>query len=104
MVKSEETVIEYVYHILAATRRKLTISSEFNELVNMSAAELEKWLKSGSSEDSGWSKDDGSGETIGHERYVSGVHDGTQLRPNICQWSQDCRDSQEEPEQGSRQV
>lgn len=42
---------------------------EFNELVNMSAAELEKWLKGESSESAGWSKDDGSGETIGHERY-----------------------------------
>ena len=35
----------------------------------MSASDLESWLKEGSSEDAGWSKDDGSGETIGHERY-----------------------------------
>lgn len=42
---------------------------EFNELVNMTASELEKWLKEEESEASGWSKDDGSGETIGHERF-----------------------------------
>ena len=41
---------------------------EFNEVVNMSAKDLETWLKEEQSESSGWSKDDGSGETIGHER------------------------------------
>lgn len=50
MVKDAETVIE-----------------EFNELVNMSAKELKDWLGSEESTGSGWSKDDGSGETIGHE-------------------------------------
>ncbi|KAI4228412.1 MAG: hypothetical protein L6R40_008141 [Gallowayella cf. fulva] len=50
MVKDNETVIQ-----------------EFNELVNMNSKELEEWLKEESSESSGWSKDDGSGETIGHE-------------------------------------
>ncbi|KAF2432551.1 hypothetical protein EJ08DRAFT_732308 [Tothia fuscella] len=50
MVKDNETVIE-----------------EFNDLVNMSASELEAWLKEEDSTSSGWSKDDGSGETIGHE-------------------------------------
>ncbi|KAI9839329.1 MAG: hypothetical protein M1837_002214 [Sclerophora amabilis] len=50
MVKDNETVIQ-----------------EFNELVNMSAAELEDWLKGPASQESGWSKDDGSGESIGHE-------------------------------------
>ncbi|MCJ1440483.1 MAG: hypothetical protein MMC23_000967 [Stictis urceolatum] len=50
MVKDDQTVIE-----------------EFNDIVNMSASDLESWLKEGSSEDAGWSKDDGSGETIGHE-------------------------------------
>lgn len=53
MVKSTETVID-----------------EFNELVNMSASELESWLKQEDSTSSGWSKDDGSGESIGHERFV----------------------------------
>lgn len=42
--------------------------SEFNELVNMTAEELESWLKQEQSQGSGWSKDDGSGETIGHDR------------------------------------
>jgi len=36
----------------------------------MSATELEEWLKGEDSSSSGWSKDDGSGETIGHERFV----------------------------------
>ena len=44
-----------------------TVIAEFNELVNMTASELESWLKEESSQSSGWSKDDGSGETIGHE-------------------------------------
>jgi len=50
MVKDDQTVIE-----------------EFNGIVNMSADDLERWLKEESSESAGWSKDDGSGETIGHE-------------------------------------
>ncbi|KAF1981016.1 hypothetical protein K402DRAFT_365530 [Aulographum hederae CBS 113979] len=50
MVKDKETVIE-----------------EFNELVNMTPDELKDWLGSDESTGSGWSKDDGSGETIGHE-------------------------------------
>lgn len=41
---------------------------EFNDLVNMSAKELKDWLQKEESSSSGWSKDDGSGETIGHER------------------------------------
>ena len=36
----------------------------------MTSSELEEWLKGEQSEGSGWSKDDGSGETIGHERWV----------------------------------
>jgi hypothetical protein len=36
----------------------------------MSASELEEWLKSEESTGAGWSKDDGSGETIGHDRLV----------------------------------
>ncbi|KAI1780405.1 hypothetical protein F4818DRAFT_435611 [Hypoxylon cercidicola] len=46
---------------------KQTVIEEFNELVNMSASDLETWLKEGSSASAGWSKDDGSGETVGHE-------------------------------------
>ncbi|KAL9612176.1 MAG: hypothetical protein Q9167_003212 [Letrouitia subvulpina] len=45
-----------------------TVIEEFNDLVNMSASELEDWLKEEQSEGSGWSKTDGSGETVGHER------------------------------------
>ena len=44
---------------------------EFNELVNMTADELESWLKEEQSQASGWAKGDGSGETVGHERYNS---------------------------------
>ncbi|KAF2088141.1 hypothetical protein K490DRAFT_56156 [Saccharata proteae CBS 121410] len=50
MVKDAETVVE-----------------EFNDLVNMNAKELKDWLGKDESAGSGWSKDDGSGETVGHE-------------------------------------
>ncbi|KAL8693789.1 MAG: hypothetical protein Q9218_001437 [Villophora microphyllina] len=33
----------------------------------MTSNELETWLKGEQSTSSGWSKDDGSGETVGHE-------------------------------------
>ena len=36
----------------------------------MSPDELEQWLKGEASQESGWAKDDGSGESIGHERYA----------------------------------
>ncbi|KAK5124113.1 hypothetical protein LTR85_001816 [Meristemomyces frigidus] len=62
MVKDDETVIHILY------RWELTGGNrEFNELVNMSPDELQEWLGSEESAGSGWSKDDGSGETIGHE-------------------------------------
>ncbi|KAK4177591.1 hypothetical protein QBC36DRAFT_345327 [Triangularia setosa] len=48
-----------------------TVIQEFNELVNMTAPELKDWLKTSASTSSGWSKDDGSGESVGHE---SGRH------------------------------
>ena len=41
------------------------VINEFNELVNMSAQELEKWLKSNDSTSSGWTNGQG-GETVGH--------------------------------------
>ncbi|PIA92827.1 hypothetical protein CB0940_04203 [Cercospora beticola] len=50
MVKDNDTVIE-----------------EFNDIVNMSAKDLQDWLGSEESTGAGWDKDDGSGETIGHE-------------------------------------
>jgi hypothetical protein len=39
----------------------------------MTGAELKDWLAQSDSQDAGWSKDDGSGETIGHERFVSKI-------------------------------
>ncbi|KAH9240881.1 hypothetical protein K456DRAFT_1821343 [Colletotrichum gloeosporioides 23] len=48
---------------------KEEVISEFNEYVNMTAEELESWLKSGDSNSAGWPKDDaeGDGETAGHD-------------------------------------
>ncbi|KAJ4419056.1 hypothetical protein N0V82_005179 [Gnomoniopsis sp. IMI 355080] len=43
------------------------VISEFNEYVNMTASELEKWLKSDDSTSAGWSKDGGDGESVGHD-------------------------------------
>ena len=67
MVKDNETVIEYLildlHHVPA-----LNDSREFNELVNMTAGEIEDWLKEEQSAGSGLEKGDGSGETVGHER------------------------------------
>jgi len=37
----------------------------------MTAQELKDWLGSDESAGAGWSKDDGSGETIGHERFYT---------------------------------
>ena len=51
-----------------STDQSTNASREFGELVNMSAEELETWLDEEQSQASGWSKDDGSGETVGHER------------------------------------
>lgn len=41
----------------------------------MTADELEEWLKGESSTGSGWSKDDGAGETVGHKsgRKIIGI-------------------------------
>ncbi|KEQ86165.1 hypothetical protein M438DRAFT_344552 [Aureobasidium pullulans EXF-150] len=44
-----------------------TVIKEFNELVNMSPDQLKEWLGGEDSAGAGWSKDDGSGETVGHE-------------------------------------
>lgn len=37
------------------------------EVVNMTADEIEAFLKTGDSESAGWTKEDGSGESVGHE-------------------------------------
>lgn len=34
----------------------------------MTVEELEAWLQEESSQSAGWSKEDGSGESVGHER------------------------------------
>ncbi|OAA74110.1 DNA-binding protein [Cordyceps fumosorosea ARSEF 2679] len=43
------------------------VIQEFNELVNMTASELETWLKSDESGEAGWPKDGSGDETVGHE-------------------------------------
>lgn len=40
---------------------------EFNDIANMTASELEQWLKSDDSRSAGWPKDDASGESVGHD-------------------------------------
>ncbi|UZJ57327.1 hypothetical protein CBS101457_006647 [Exobasidium rhododendri] len=42
------------------------VVKEFNELVNMSASELEKWLKTEESEGAGFKESEG-GESVGHD-------------------------------------
>jgi hypothetical protein len=46
---------------------KNEVIEEFNELINMTASELEKWLKSDDSRSAGWPKEDGGGESVGHD-------------------------------------
>lgn len=43
------------------------VIQEFNQYVNMTVPELEAWLQTEESTSAGWSKDDGSGESVGHE-------------------------------------
>lgn len=50
-------------------KEKETIYNEFHQAVNMTAGELEKWLKTEASKSVGW--DSGDGESIGHK---SGEH------------------------------
>lgn len=54
---------------------KKEIYTEFKKLVNMSAAALEKWLKTEESKKVGW--DSGDGESVGHksgEKIISILH------------------------------
>lgn len=46
---------------------KSEVIQEFNELVNVTAKELKEWLKGDDSTSAGWDKDDGSGESVGHD-------------------------------------
>ncbi|KAL7817172.1 hypothetical protein V8C26DRAFT_399578 [Trichoderma gracile] len=48
-------------------KEKHEVIQEFKELVNMTAQELKEWLKGDDSTSAGWSKDDGSGESVGHD-------------------------------------
>ncbi|OTA07191.1 hypothetical protein A9Z42_0080690 [Trichoderma parareesei] len=48
-------------------KEKNEVIQEFKELVNMTAQELKEWLKGDDSTSAGWSKDDGSGESVGHD-------------------------------------
>src|SRR5688572_5327125 len=43
------------------------VIKEFNEVVNMTASELEKWLKSDDSQSAGWPKENEDGESVGHD-------------------------------------
>lgn len=43
------------------------VITEFNEIVNMTASDLEEWLKSDDSRSAGWPKEDENGETVGHD-------------------------------------
>ncbi|ROV89289.1 hypothetical protein VSDG_09103 [Cytospora chrysosperma] len=43
------------------------VIAEFNEYVNVTASELDKWLKSDDSSKAGWHKDGGDGESVGQE-------------------------------------
>ncbi|KUI65503.1 hypothetical protein VM1G_01187 [Cytospora mali] len=43
------------------------VIAEFNEYVNVTASELENWLKSDDSSKAGWHKDGGNGESVGQE-------------------------------------
>jgi hypothetical protein len=54
---------------------KKEIYTDFKELVNISASELEKWLKTDESKKVGW--DSGDGESVGHksgEKIISILH------------------------------
>lgn len=43
------------------------VIAEFNEYVNMTASELEKWLESDESSEAGWRKDGGDGKSVGQD-------------------------------------
>ena len=83
----------------------------------MSPDELEGWLKGDASTGSGWSKDDGSGETVGHERYQTHLTSSLFGFPVCCcsstykltanidlKWAQDRRDPPKEPDKRPRKI
>jgi hypothetical protein len=70
----------------------------------MTPAELKEWLGGSASQASGWSKDDGSGESIGHEVLHPNDLNTCMLLMLVAEWPQDHRDPGEEPEEGSGKV
>lgn len=72
----------------------------------MTPQELEVWLKEEQSQGAGWSKGDGSDETIGHERYrfQLPVSPAQVLSEHAEQWTENHRDFEEEPKQRSGEV
>ncbi|KAG5927911.1 hypothetical protein E4U42_001553 [Claviceps africana] len=61
------------------------VIQEFNDLVNMTASELEKWLKSSESNSAGWPKDSEDGESVGHDsgrKIVEILKDNPQKNPD----------------------
>ncbi|KAH8881904.1 hypothetical protein GQ53DRAFT_886599 [Thozetella sp. PMI_491] len=66
---------------------KTEVIKEFNEVVNMSAKELETWLKSEDSNSAGWPKDDANedeSETVGHDsgrKIVEILSDNPEKKP-----------------------
>lgn len=43
------------------------VIKEFNQYVNMTASELETWLKADQSHEAGWPKDEGDSESVGRD-------------------------------------
>ena len=53
---------------MTADKNDTDVINEFKQYVNMTADELEKWLKSDESNSAGWTGSDAqNGETVGHE-------------------------------------
>ena len=72
MVKGGDTVIRYACPHVSVQKPCCWSSSarrEFNELANVNSPKLKEWLGKDELAGARWSKDDGSGETVGHERY-----------------------------------
>ncbi|MBD2701907.1 DUF3140 domain-containing protein [Spirosoma sp. BT702] len=72
-------------------KEKKAIRAEFTKVVNMSVAQLEKWLKSEESKSVGQRKD-GDSESIGHK---SGKHIISFLKKNVHELTDDDYDHME---------
>ncbi|KHN94506.1 DNA-binding protein [Metarhizium album ARSEF 1941] len=63
---------------------KREVTDEFNDIVNMTAAELEEWLKSDDSKAAGWPKQGNGEESVGHDsgrKIVQILKDNPQKSP-----------------------